>query len=531
MKKAYCLYRVSTKKQVDKQKDDIPMQKIACTEFAEQQGWVIAKEFYEKGVSGFKVSAKNRDAIQDLKEAALNKEFDILLVFMFDRLGRIDDETPFIVEWFAKQGIEIWSVKEGEQKFESHTDKLLNYIRYWQANGESVKTSMRLKTRMAQLTAEGIYRGGATPFGYKAEYLGRLNKKGQAVRDLVIDENEAKYVKLCFEKTLKEGYGSFRLAKLINKLGVRTRNGKEFQSVSINRILRNKLYCGYYIAGETVSPKLENLVIIDEKDFNGVQYILDQRANKQVTKQHMAMTTKGKCLLSGNLVCAHCGTKLISSTQVDRYTRKDGTVAEKEYIKYICYHRSRKLNDCDGQQVYAAHVIDDIVLSAVNKYLEAIKQTPKDRALEIRYKKELAEIRKQKKELLEEKARLDNRLTQLSAEVGKCICGENRFPIDVLSMSIDTTKAEIDKTENLIAECDAELNKQGHTLENLDYYYNQFLTWANEFEYATREQQKMIICQLITEIKVGKGYIVDIEFNASYKQFIIDNKVENKMVV
>lgn len=154
MKNAYCLYRVSTKKQVDKAKDDIPMQKIACHEFAEEKDWIIKKEFYEKGVSGFKVSANDRDAIQDLKEAALKHEFDVLLVYMFDRLGRRDDETPFVVEWFAKQGIEVWSTQEGQQQFENHTDKLLNYIRYWQTNGESVKTSMRLKTRMAQLTAE-----------------------------------------------------------------------------------------------------------------------------------------------------------------------------------------------------------------------------------------------------------------------------------------------------------------------------------------------------------------------------------------
>lgn len=26
------------------------MQKIACAEFAENNGWIIAKEFYEKGV-------------------------------------------------------------------------------------------------------------------------------------------------------------------------------------------------------------------------------------------------------------------------------------------------------------------------------------------------------------------------------------------------------------------------------------------------------------------------------------------------
>ena len=107
MKTVYTLYRVSTVKQVDVIKDDIPMQRIACHEFAERQGWMITKEVEEKGVSGFKVSAEDRDAIQDLKEAALKNEFEILLVFMFDRLGRIENETPFVLQWFAQHGAEV----------------------------------------------------------------------------------------------------------------------------------------------------------------------------------------------------------------------------------------------------------------------------------------------------------------------------------------------------------------------------------------------------------------------------------------
>lgn len=67
-------------------------------------------------MSGYKVSAQDRDAIQELKETALKGEFDILLVFMFDRIGRIDDETPFVVEWFAKHGIEVLSTQEGQQR-------------------------------------------------------------------------------------------------------------------------------------------------------------------------------------------------------------------------------------------------------------------------------------------------------------------------------------------------------------------------------------------------------------------------------
>lgn len=97
------LYRVSSKKQVGtvmqygKSVDDIPLQRKAAREFCQNQGWVIVAEFEEKGVSGYKVSANKRDAIQDLKDSALRKEFDILLVFLFDRLGRIESETPFVM--------------------------------------------------------------------------------------------------------------------------------------------------------------------------------------------------------------------------------------------------------------------------------------------------------------------------------------------------------------------------------------------------------------------------------------------------
>lgn len=236
MKRVYCLYRVSTKGQVDK--DDIPMQKTSCREFAERNGWTILKEFQEKGISGFKVSARERDAIQDLKTAAENKEFDVLLVFMFDRIGRIDDETPFVVEWFIKHGIEVWSVNEGEQRMDSHVDKLMNYIRFWQANGESQKTSARVKTRLNQMTMDGKFTGGVAPFGYRLIKSGEINKKGKELMDIVVDDDEAPIVKKIFEMTVKKGYGSYRMADYLNSHGIRTHNNSKFQCNTVNRILK-----------------------------------------------------------------------------------------------------------------------------------------------------------------------------------------------------------------------------------------------------------------------------------------------------
>ena len=50
MKRVYTLYRVSTTRQVDVVKDDIPMQRIACHDFADRfPDWEIVKEFEEKG--------------------------------------------------------------------------------------------------------------------------------------------------------------------------------------------------------------------------------------------------------------------------------------------------------------------------------------------------------------------------------------------------------------------------------------------------------------------------------------------------
>ena len=196
--------RVSTIGQVDH--DDIPMQRIACREFiAQHPDWKLTEEISEKGVSGYKTKTEDRDALVQIKEKALAKTFDILLVFMFDRIGRRDNETPFVVQWFVENGIEVWSTKEGEQRFDSHVDKLLNYIRFWQASGESEKTSMRIRTKHLQMIQEGLYRGGLVPFGYRLEHLGRTNKKNQPVRDLVIDEQESEIVKEIYHKTVSEG--------------------------------------------------------------------------------------------------------------------------------------------------------------------------------------------------------------------------------------------------------------------------------------------------------------------------------------
>lgn len=525
MKRVYCLYRVSTKKQVSKVmdyggvKDDIPMQKQACREFADSHGWVIVKEFEEKGVSGFKVSAKNRDAIQDLKEAALREEFNILLVFMFDRIGRIDDETPFVVEWFVKHGIEVWSAREGEQRFDSHVDKLTNYIRFWQASGESEKTSMRIKTRMHQLTLEGVYTGGPVPFGYKLVGTGKKNRKGYEINNLQIEEGEAEIVRMIFSKVRCDGYGSYRIAQMLNDGRVKTHKGCKFQSTTILRILRNRIYTGYLVSGDAVSPYIPELHIIDNEEFEAVQFILNQRSRKDEEKRQIAMNTKGKAMLSGNIFCAHCGHRLTTICYQDKYERRDGTVHITNIIKYCCYHKSRKLCECDGATTYRADQVDAIVTEFMKRLFDAINNSPDEELLERAFKRKNDADRANRKKVEQDLQKSCIQLEELQLEIGRSLTGDSLFSKADLSTAIQTLKLHIDECKKQLSEFEIKEEQGNVALEKFRPAFSRFKSWAEEFENATLEQKKMIAGQLFRRVEVGKGYKVHIVMNMTYQQF------------
>ena len=525
MKRVYCLYRVSTKKQVSKVmdyggvKDDIPMQKQACREFADSHGWIIVKEFEEKGVSGFKVSAKNRDAIQDLKEAALREEFNILLVFMFDRIGRIDDETPFVVEWFVKHGIEVWSAREGEQRFDSHVDKLTNYIRFWQASGESEKTSMRIKTRMHQLTLDGVYTGGPVPFGYKLVGTGKKNRKGYEINNLQIEEGEAEIVRMIFSKVRCEGYGSYRIAQILNDGRVKTHKGSKFQSTTILRILRNRIYTGYLVSGDAVSPYIPELHIIDNEEFEAVQFILNQRSRKDEEKRQIAMNTKGKAMLSGNIFCAHCGHRLTTICYQDKYERRDGTVNITNVIKYSCYHKSRKLCECDGATTYRADQVDAIVTEFMKKLFDALNNSPDEELLERAFKRQNDADRANRKKAEQDLQKSCIQLEELQLEIGRSLTGDSIFSKADLSTAIQTLKLHIDECKKQLSEFEVKEEQGQEALEKFRPAFSRFKSWAEEFENATLEQKKMIAGQLFRRVEVGKGYKVHIVMNMTYQQF------------
>ena len=529
MKRVFCLYRVSTKGQVDH--NDIPMQRIECRKFAEQKGWTIVSEETELGVSGYKVSAEKRDKLQLAKAAAEKHQIDILLVFMFDRLGRREDETPFVVEWFVKQGVEVWSTREGQQTFNDHVDYLLNYIRFWQASGESGKTSTRIKTRLRQMVEAGIYIGGVVQYGYKLEHRGRVNKKGNPVRDKVVDAEEMLIVQEIHQRSIYEGIGTHTMAEELNARGLRTHSGAKFQANTIRRMLLDPEYAGYLVTDGAHSPFLPELQIVDAETKHRAIELAEQRSLINNEKRQVSRTCRGHSMLGGNLFCACCGKRLASVLKKDSYKRADGTVKKIVEPRYICYHASRHLNGCTGQQTYQAERIDRIILQTARIIFRRIETSPREAAIDLRMKNKVVQLDMARKDIEGKIEKSKRELDVLGEEISKCLLGESRFTDEMLSQTIDRKKQELAQLKKQQQEIVAEARDQQKIMENLSGYYDRFTSWAEEFEAAPMERKRMIMSELFSRREVDRGYEVKIEVALNYKQFLENALPQTRIAV
>ena len=521
--RVYCLYRVSTAKQVDHDEQnqaDIPMQRKACHEFADRMGWTIVHEEQEDGVSGYKVSAAQRDKIQLIREHAEQGKFDILLVFMFDRLGRKADETPFVVEWFVKKGVRVWSVNEGEQRFESHTDRLTNYIRFWQADGESQKTSIRTRTALGQMVQEGRFRGGTAPYGYCLEKSGIINKRKHEVYKLVIDEEEAEVVRMMFNLCVSAGYGRWRLAMFLNDKGIKTRKGTNWHDASVGAILHNVIYKGVLRSGTTFSEPFEKLQIVDPSTFDLAQRLMTERVNEKKNERTVPLNTAGQSLLSGNVFCGHCGGRLVLTTNGKIVRLANGEKKGVKRIRYICYNKTRRRLDCNGQTGYTMHILDDAVVQILHQIFDRMNSASDSMILGSTEDRRMAELRAEVKRAKAENSKATTEYESMKAEMVKVVLGTSDMPKDVLSEVVNECRDKVIATSERLTSLTAELERGNARVTEMKSELSRIRTWSEIFDGSDMEVKKMIANYIIKRVNVFKGYKLDIELNLNVQQFL-----------
>ena len=521
-RRVLCLYRVSTDKQVtynEREEADIPLQRQTGRRFLEQQGWVLVHEEREDGVSGHKVRAEKRDSIQYIKELALAKKFVILLVFMFDRIGRIADETPFVVEWLIKHNIRVWSVNEGEQRMDTHTDKLLNYIRFWQADGESEKTSIRTKAGLGLLVENGHYKGGNAPYGYMLIKSGRLDKKGNEKKNLAVLEEEAVIVKKIFDLYVQHGFGTRRITTELTKDGVKTRTGNNFSNSTINNIIHNLTYTGVLKSGETRSNEIDELQIIPPHIFNKAQDIMNKRHTDAVDARAYPMNTESRSLLNGKIYCADCGSRLIAVTN-GRFVIDNGI--KQKRLRYNCYGKYAKLTDCQGQTGYSTQRLDNLVDGIIRFIFDRMQSIPKSEVVTSSLMALRQELEMRYKTAQRDYSKAAADLAELKAEVIKAIRGESKFSADLLSELIAQTEKKNTEIEAIRESVRRELDECEYRIEDMQVKYDEVMTWTELYDAADLSAKKMIVANLINRIEVGVDYQLHIDLNIDLSHFGIE---------
>lgn len=522
-KRVNCLLRVSSRQQLHD--DDIPIQRAECQRFITQHSnWLFQSEYLEKAISGFKNASKDRDILMEIAQDAKDQKFDILLVYMSDRLGRREDDTPFYVSQLNTLGIEVWSVNEGQLKTEQHIDKLMNYIRFWQANGESLKTSQRVKDAQIEMVRQGKSVGGYAPYGYEHVPSGEISNHGRALKKLIIKESEAKTVKKIYDLAYYNEFGSYKIAKRLNKEGISAIKTVEWKSSTISDILKNPIYMGYITYNRRShkngykkldrkdwiysEEKNQSLVIISQEIWERVQELRELRKENQKMQKEQnggsyPVSTSGQLALMGFSYCGYCGTKLTNGSRYDYWTKKDGTKVKNMAGRYKCTQKAAGSLLCSGREVYKQEEVEPIVFDIIKAYLSQFQQESiYDEVLAIKEKqRKLIELslKSLKKEI--DAIQLD--ILTLESQIPAAFRGESIVPLERIYSIIKEKEKNIQRMHNNY-EQKLEEYRQIINMDDDTVVASLEIDWEERFTQAPIALKKVILSKLIERIDIQR---------------------------
>lgn len=227
IKKVIAYVRVSTDEQV-KDGNGIEIQKKSIADFCTAYDMAIMDWVIDKGKS----SAKERKAFQGIIDEKPN--VDAVVVAKMDRVARDHDLYYYYKFSLKRIGIDLISVAEPSID-ESPAYKVYESIIAIFAEMERKTITARLTSGRKEKVLQGGFGGGKVPYGY-------INVE----KHLVVDKYEAAVVRTVF-KLRNDGLGYLRIAKTLNEMGYRTRNGKDFIPSTVKSILVHKdTYLGKY---------------------------------------------------------------------------------------------------------------------------------------------------------------------------------------------------------------------------------------------------------------------------------------------
>ena len=373
MENVACYVRVSSALQTGEKKYSIPEQKDILIGICTRNNW--NQVFFEDiGISGETI--RLRPQLKKLLKACTDGVFKKVLVVDQDRLTRNVSDLQYIKDVFIENKISL-VINGNILDLSNEDDDFMSDIQ-----GVFSKRERRV---IAKRTARGKHQkakqgkiptsGFNIPYGYKLDSDDKI----------IINEEEAKTVRMVFKWVAEKGISCYKIAEKLNALGIPTRSktfgkilrlktsGKVYDPKwtrsSVNSIIRKELYHqDKYILGKHSRYYIEP-IYIDKKPI--ISRELFEKARNQCTKNksfHGRVST-AVYILTGKMRCKKCGYAYVGG----RWRSKDSV-----FYYYRDLGKSNKLKKNFGiERCNSASIKKDLVENIIKNDIKEFLINPK----------------------------------------------------------------------------------------------------------------------------------------------------------
>lgn len=477
-----CIYARKSKE--DLSSEALNVQVDICKRFIQDNNKYLTHTttFQEDNVSGMTIDG--RPEFKKLIQAVEDGMIKIVVISKWDRLSRNTTDLKMLRQSFNEKGVLIITLEDSGES--SAIDQLqfeiISAINQYYVHKISEDTKSVLITK----ASKGHSGGGVANYGYRFD----------SENFLIMEPSEAIVVSDIYNK-FELGYSYQSIIDYLKLSNIKTRKGNDFTRSMIHDILTNVKYRGVYrynrsdrkqrqltskyfdevwVEGGVKTP------IITVEQFNRVQAIM---------KQNKHQKSKSPYLLSGLMVCAHCATPMIGSSQ-------SGGKGKPRKNYYICKnHLKRNGGTCINVGIDADSIetqVKQLVLDVVNVYVATPEFSTAEFSKLLDSKKKLkASINKSIDNLVQSQSTLIMRLgdAALVDAVKSAVEGQ----ISKLTTDITELKAKLEIANQQIKQYEAIGSKTSLETFNLSNLY------------SNNETTKQLIQIVVNSITIGQESI------------------------
>lgn len=458
----------------------------------EQENWTFAEGYVDEGISG--TSVKKREDFLRMVDDAKKRKFDLILTKEISRFSRNTLDSIKYTQELLSNGVGVHFLSDNINTFQPDSELRLTIMSSI-AQEEIRKLSERIRFGYKRSVEKGIVPGSNNIYGY-------TKNKGK----LVIDEEQAKSIRLIFETYVSENIGVHRLGfKLFDEYGVCNYSGKPIAGGVIKNIIRNPKYKGYFCAhkettvdyhdrkrkrfkrdewivykdNETCPP------IVSEKLWDKANEILDARSKKhdQINKNNKY----NKFAFSGLMHCYYDGATFVRGTyqigKGDRSRRRKFWACNNYRI-----HGKKKNEGCNSPVIYYEELVE-----VCKKILKMMLTCQDDLISEINDM--ISDIRT-KKDYKREIKQLEDKTFKINNEKKELIMMRMRKEIDV--KEYNSLKDDLDKQIETLEETKRKLIEEEQSQESSEKNFDDFKKKINDIVFSD-DEKILEIAQLIFE--------------------------------